>query len=109
MTDKTPMPVQYWSEPVESLLAVLPSTAGGLTTPEAQQRLATYGANVLETKKKTTALGVFVNQFKSPIILILLFATAVSAVLQDWVDALIILTIVLGSALLSFYRSTMTS
>jgi len=104
MTEKMSIPSQFWSQPAESLLPLLQSTAGGLTTPDAQQRLATFGSNVLETKKKTTALGVFFNQFKSPIILILLFATGVSAVLKDWVDAMIILVIVLGSALLSFFQ-----
>jgi Mg2+-importing ATPase len=49
-------------------------------------------------------LGLFLNQFKSPIVLILIFATILSAFLKDWVDAIIILLIVLGSALLSFYQ-----
>jgi Mg2+-importing ATPase len=92
----------YWSQPAESLLAALQSTAGGLTTSVAQQRLAAFGSNVLEVKKKASALGLFLNQFKSPIVLILLFATGVSAILKDWVDAVIILVMVLGSALLSF-------
>ena len=46
----------------------------------------------------------FLNQFKSPIVLILIFATIISAFLQDWADAIIILLIVMGSALLSFYQ-----
>jgi Mg2+-importing ATPase len=104
LAEKRTLPSQYWSRPAESLLTTLQSTTGGLTTPDAQQRLATFGPNVLEVKEKITALGVFFNQFKSPIVLILLFATGVSAVLKDWVDALIILVIVLGSALLSFFQ-----
>ena len=51
-----------------------------------------------------TPLGLFLNQFKSPIVLILIFATLISAFLKDWVDAVIILLIVLGSALLSFFQ-----
>jgi Mg2+-importing ATPase len=104
MTEKMSIPSQYWSQPAESLLAALQSTASGLTTPDVQQRLAAFGSNVLEVKKKATALGLFLNQFRSPIVLILLFATGVSAVLKDWVDAVIILAIVLGSALLSFVQ-----
>jgi Mg2+-importing ATPase len=95
---------QYWSEPPESLLRTLQSTIGGLGTGEAQQRLARFGPNVLEAREKATPVGLFLNQFKSPIVLILLFATGVSAVTQEWVDALIILAIVLGSALLSFFQ-----
>jgi Mg2+-importing ATPase len=95
---------QYWSEPPESLLRTLQSTIGGLGTGEAQQRLERFGPNVLEAREKATPVGLFLNQFKSPIVLILLFATGVSAVTQEWVDALIILAIVLGSALLSFFQ-----
>lgn len=96
--------VPYWSRPLESLLEALRSTADGLSAAHARQRLEQFGPNVLEAKEKATALGLFLNQFKSPIVLILLFATGVSAVLQDWVDALIILAIVLGSAVLSFVQ-----
>lgn len=44
------------------------------------------------------------GELRNPIVLILLFATGVSAVTQEWVDAVIILAIVLGSALLSFFQ-----
>jgi P-type Mg2+ transporter len=104
MTEKTSIPSQYWSQPTESLLVALQSTGDGLGAADAQQRLATFGHNVLDAKKKATAPGIFFNQFKSPIILILLFATGLSAVLKDWMDAIIILAIVLGSAVLSFVQ-----
>jgi Mg2+-importing ATPase len=95
---------QYWSLPVERLTAALRSTADGLSLDDARQRLQEFGLNVLKTRERVTALGLFLNQFKSPIILILLFATGVSAILQEWVDALIVLIIVLGSAVLSFVQ-----
>jgi Mg2+-importing ATPase len=104
MTEKTSIPSQYWSQSTESLLVALQSTGDGLGDADAQQRLATFGHNVLEAKKKATAPGIFLNQFKSPIILILLFATGLSAVLKDWMDAVIIFVIVLGSAVLSFVQ-----
>jgi len=104
LTENSSTPDQYWSQPSPSLLASLHSTPSGLSAEEADRRLSQFGPNVLEAKKKTTALGVFINQFKSPIILILLFATALSTLLKDWVDAVIILAIVLGSALLSFLQ-----
>jgi P-type Mg2+ transporter len=104
LTENSSLPEQYWSKPSADLLASLHSTADGLSAEEAGRRLAQFGANVLQARKKTTAWGVFLNQFKSPIILILVFATVVSALLKDWVDAIIILAIVLGSALLSFFQ-----
>ncbi|MDH4138454.1 MAG: HAD-IC family P-type ATPase, partial [Anaerolineae bacterium] len=104
MMDSTAVANQYWSQPSDSLLKALRSAADGLNTAEARQRLEQFGPNVLEAREKATALGLFLDQFKSPIILILLFATGVSAVVQEWVGALIILAIVLGSAVLSFVQ-----
>ncbi|MDZ4159876.1 MAG: cation-transporting P-type ATPase, partial [Anaerolineaceae bacterium] len=94
----------YWSLSETDLLAGLGSEVSGLTSTEAANRLNRFGANRLQTQKSSSALGLFVNQFKSPIILILLFATLVSAFLRDWIDSIIILLIVLGSAALSFWQ-----
>ena len=95
----------YWSQPVEELARSLNSdTLNGLASSEAQTRLDTIGPNRLHAHTKATPLGLFLNQFKSPILLILIAATIISAFLQDWVDAIIILLIVLSSALLSFWQ-----
>jgi Mg2+-importing ATPase len=88
----------YWGQPIETVAAVLHSSAEGLRTDDARQRLAQFGPNTLKARDRATALSLFLNQFRSPIILILLFATGVSAVLHEWVDAVIVLLIVLGSA-----------
>ena len=94
----------YWNQPAAELLDQLESSAEGLKSTEAEARLARVGRNVLQAKKQATALGLFLNQFKSPIILILVFASLVSLVLKDWVDAIIVLSIVVGSASLSFVQ-----
>jgi Mg2+-importing ATPase len=92
----------YWSRPAASLLEGLNASADGLPVEEADRRLETYGPNLLARREQVTPLGLFLNQFRSPIILILLFATGVSAVTREWVDAVIILLVLLGSAVLSF-------
>jgi Mg2+-importing ATPase len=104
LTDRVLEHGEYWSLPLEGLLAEVDGSPDGLSAGEAARRLEQYGSNVLETKKKATAVGLFLNQFKSSIVLILLFATILSAVLGDWVDAAIILVIVLVSAGLSFVQ-----
>jgi Mg2+-importing ATPase len=98
------VPAQYWSLPLEQLLDDLQTTPQGLTSQQVSQRLQEFGINQIQAHHKATALGVFLNQFKSPIVIILLFATGVSAFLQDWTDALIIFLIVLSSAVLSFIQ-----
>ena len=94
----------YWSQPIENLFARLQSSAEGLSNALAQQHLEAFGYNLLRDREKATPFHLFLNQFKSPIVLILIFATLVSAFLKDWLDAVIILLIVMGSALLSFFQ-----
>ena len=98
------MKSKYWTQTPAELWQELQSSAQGLSANEAQGRLEKYGPNVLSSKRELTPLGLFLNQFKSPIVLILIFATLMSAFLQDWTDAIIILFIVLGSAILSFVQ-----
>jgi Mg2+-importing ATPase len=104
MMDGTAASDQYWRQPPDRLAKALHSTPDGLAAADARQRLAQVGPNALQARERATPLRFFLDQFKSPIVLILLFATGVSAVTQEWVDALIILAIVLGSALLSFFQ-----
>jgi Mg2+-importing ATPase len=97
-------PTAFWSVPCAAMLQQLESTADGLTGGEAQRRLSLFGSNLLKPKKRSDALTLLLSQFKSPIILILLFATGLSFFLHDHVNALIILVIVLGSGLLGFWQ-----
>ena len=94
----------FWSIAANEMLQQLQTTTQGLTTDEARLRLTRYGADLLKPKKKSDALTLFLSQFKSPLILILLFATGLSFFLHDPVNALIILTIVLVSGLLGFWQ-----
>ena len=86
------------------MLQQLQTTKEGLTGAEARQRLARYGSNLLKPQKRSDVLTLLLAQFKSPIILILFFATGLSFFLHDPVDAFIILTIVLVSGLLGFWQ-----
>ena len=92
----------YWSLRTEQLLHLLESTTDGISMVVARERLKRMGKNTLEARAQITPVGLFLNQFKSPIVLILIFATIISAFVQDWTDAVIIMAIVLGSAGLSF-------
>ena len=66
--------------------------------------LAALGPNSVEDAPRLGALRLLLTQFESPLVLILAFAAIVSLVLRQWVDAGIILIIVLGSSLLGFYQ-----
>ncbi|MGZ5007378.1 MAG: magnesium-translocating P-type ATPase [Methylobacter sp.] len=94
----------FWNVPAEQQLKQLATTVQGLSHGEAGQRIKRYGANRLNNKKQAGNLRLFLAQFKSSIVLILLFATGLSFYLHDRVDAAIILTIVLVSGLLGFWQ-----
>jgi Mg2+-importing ATPase len=49
-------------------------------------------------------LRLLLTQFRSPLVLILIFAAAISAAVQEWVDAAIVIAVVIGSALLGFIQ-----
>lgn len=94
----------FWSIPAAELLRQLQTTPQGLTNDEARQRFIRYGANLLKPKKRSNTLTLLLSQFKSPLILILIFAVGLSFFLHDPVNAGIILTIVLVSGLLGFWQ-----
>ena len=98
------LPSAFWSVSANETLQQLGAAREGLSGEEARQRLARYGSNLLKPQKRSNVLTLLLAQFKSPLILILLFATGMSFFLHDPVNALIILAIVLVSGLLGFWQ-----
>ncbi|MDA4128988.1 MAG: magnesium-translocating P-type ATPase [Thaumarchaeota archaeon] len=97
-----PSQPSFWSVPASDTLQRLQTTSRGLTDDEAGKRLKQYGTNLLKPKKRSDAPTLLLAQFKSPVILILIFAGGLSFFLGDPVNALIILVIILVSSLLGF-------
>ncbi|WP_020563152.1 magnesium-translocating P-type ATPase [Methylosarcina fibrata] len=94
----------FWAITVDEHMERLHATPQGLAQREAEKRLQRFGANRLNGKKKTGPWRLFLAQFKSSIILILLFATGLSFFLHDRIDAVIISIIVLISGILGFWQ-----
>jgi Mg2+-importing ATPase len=94
----------FWSLPALRLLEMLQTTAQGLTTEEARERLDRYGPNLVKPKKRYNFATLLWAQFKSPLILILAFAAVLSFFLHDQSTAIIILTIIIISGLLGFWQ-----
>ncbi|MGB4916434.1 MAG: magnesium-translocating P-type ATPase [Propionicimonas sp.] len=93
-----------WSEPVEGLLESLGSSRLGISSDEAHARLQRFGPNLLMPHRHDGAWRSFLRQFTSPLVLILVFAAAVSAFAGQWTDAAIVVVIVVASAVLSFVQ-----
>ena len=86
--------------PLPELLQSLRSTEAGLSASDAAAILATVGPNRIDTVKPKRLLAAFVGRFGNPLVLILLFAAAVSAFTGDFPSFVIISVIVLMSVIL---------
>ena len=94
----------YWSFEPERLITELQSSSDGIRQGEAENRLRQYGANTLQAQKRTSTFGLLLSQFKSPLVLILIFAAIISAFMGEWTDAAIVLAVVIGSTMLGFVQ-----
>ncbi|CDX21334.1 magnesium transporter [Mesorhizobium sp. ORS 3324] len=92
----------YWSLATDRLVAQLETSASGLSSADAAIRLGKFGRNALAPRSGGSALAVFARQFRSPLVLVLVFAAAVSSFVGEGHEAAIIGAIVLASCILSF-------
>jgi P-type Mg2+ transporter len=98
------MPAPFWSGAIETLLADLDTRPEGLTPIEADRQRQRFGLNRRSDTRTTRAFRLLLNQFRSPLVILLLFAMVLSLFLGETTDGVIVLAIVLGSALLGFLQ-----
>lgn len=99
----------FWSYDVNDILNSLNTSANGLSEKEAEDRIDKFGENIFEEKKSTSKFMIFINQFKNPITMILIFAAILSIFLKDYSDGIIILIIIMISAFLSYRHESKAS
>ena len=107
------------SENVDKVIEAMgTSREKGLSESEAQSRIEKYGRNELVKEKGKTALQIFIGQFKSFLVYLLLFAIAISVIIGFWeasqpsaeewsaeyTDAIVIAAILIVNAVLGFYQ-----
>ncbi len=87
-------------------LEVLDSRRSGLNEPEVKERFLHYGPNELKGRKKTPPILVFLRQFLSPLIYVLLAAGIISIVVEHFLDAGVIMGVLLLNAVIGFIQET---
>jgi len=92
------MTEQWHNLSIDEALEQLESRRSGLSQAEAKKRLDRYGYNELKGKQKTRPIVVFLKQFLSPLIYILMAAVIISLVAQHYIDAIVILAVLLFNA-----------
>jgi len=94
----------FWHLSKEEALAQLSASQDGLDEQEAIKRKKEYGANTIKAGSQSSAILLFLSQFKSPVTIMLIIAALLSAGLGDVADTVIILIIVLISSFLGFWQ-----
>src|SRR5210317_1905052 len=93
-----------YRQTIEEIFRLFDSGPVGLSAQELGLRRDTYGPNELETATAVNPLLIFISQFKSFIIYILLFAVLFSLLIGEYVDTIIILVILLANAVIGFFQ-----
>lgn len=90
----------YYDQEISSVFEELRTSEEGLSSGEAEKRLEEYGKNELKEKEEISVFRLFISQFKSILIFILIIASIVSALLGEAIDSIVILfTVFLAGAL----------
>ncbi len=74
----------------------------GLTNPEAANRSKQFGLNVYQIQKQKSIWIMILQQFKSPIVYLLLAGAAISVYFKDYIEAIAIAVVILVNALIGF-------
>ncbi|MBI4992815.1 MAG: HAD-IC family P-type ATPase [Candidatus Magasanikbacteria bacterium] len=95
----------YHSQTIEQVFAELKTNLDGLSMAEVEKRLKEHGPNVLpKARERITRLKIFFNQWRSPLLLILLVAGVVSGILGEYVDTIVILLTAFLNAAIGFLQ-----
>jgi Ca2+-transporting ATPase len=96
--------MEPFAQDINQVLKSFKSSKKGLTTSEAKKRLRRYGLNELKRKKKISPLKIFLRQFNSILIWILIFAVILSFILGEKLDAIVIIIILIFNAIFGFIQ-----
>ena len=94
----------YYNKKIEDIEKELNTNSKGLTTKEAEIRIEKYGRNTLPKKKKDSVIKIFFNEFKDPIIILLIFAVLASFIAGETIDAIAIIFIILVDVIMATYQ-----
>jgi len=95
---------KWHAENAEAVLSSFDTTPDGLTQEEATNRLTRHGANRLPEAETRGPFVRFFCQFHNVLIYVLIVASAVTALLEHWVDASVILAVVFLNAVIGFVQ-----
>ncbi|WP_154887862.1 cation-translocating P-type ATPase [Paenibacillus polysaccharolyticus] len=97
--------MQHYRRSADEVLQEVQSSERGLSTSEATKRLESVGYNELKGKDATPIWKLFLENFKDPMVIVLLIAAAVQVVLGHLIESLIIFLVILLNAIISVVQT----
>ena len=94
----------FYNKNIEEIFNELETGTNGLTKEEVEKRKQLYGKNELPKKKKDSVIKIFFNEFKDPIIILLIVAIIASFIVGEVIDAIAILFIILVDIIMGTYQ-----
>lgn len=98
----------FWAMGVEETLSALESGIEGISNEETKKRLKIFGPNTIKEERRLAKIRIFLNQLRSPLILVLIAAGAITIFLQEWISAAVIFAAVLVNSSLGFWQENKT-
>src|SRR3989344_9098565 len=96
---------KFWNLSLEDASRLLETDINnGLSAEEANYRIERFGKNSIESSRRTARLKIFLNQLKSPLILVLIVAGIITLIISHYRDAIFIFIAVIVNSTLGFYQ-----
>lgn len=89
---------------IKQVQHLLRTRESGLYDHEVAKKISHYGENVVPEEKKISKIIILLNQFKSPLVYILVFASLISIFLKHWIDFIAILVVVIINTIVGFVQ-----
>ncbi|MGQ9479336.1 MAG: magnesium-translocating P-type ATPase [Thermoproteota archaeon] len=96
------MQKEIWELSPDEVFSVLGTSPQGLKRDEYDRRFKKYGLNEIPAGKEFSSVMLFIKQFRSPLLYILIFAAIIAGMIGELTNATIILVIVIANSMLGF-------
>lgn len=93
-----------WALTSKDLITQLETSSTGLNDKEAELRIIKYGDNTFHNKEKKNIVFLFLKQFLSPLIFLLIGAVVLTSILAEWMNTIVISFAILLNVIIGFYQ-----
>ena len=97
--------MEFHSRAIEEVLQAVDSTEKGLSSTEVKNRLDRDGYNELAAKDRDPVWKLFLENFKDPMVIVLLIAAVVQIILGEIMESIIIFAVLIINAIISVVQT----